>query len=153
MPDKPFKKVGKHLQGLRKIAGYKTQEDLAKPLGIGKGSVGHYETGRNLPHSRNWKKMLELLKCNSLDELFEPIIKGFKKNTEIESFIKRIKRLHNLIETSGQIKSFVKTLEKAYGLKQIKMNYLNIDKMKIEGKVAASPPVAYGGKKKENDKE
>ncbi len=48
-------------------------------------SVNYYEDGRN------WKKLLELLKCNSLDELFKPVVKGFEKNAEMELFIKRIK--------------------------------------------------------------
>ncbi len=89
MPIKQFKKLGKHLQGLRKIAGYKTQEDFAKVLKVSKSAIGNYENGRNLPNSKYWLKMLILLKCNSLDELFEPIIKGFEKNIEIEIFIKR----------------------------------------------------------------
>ena len=108
--------IGKYLQTLRVNAGYRRQIDLAKTLGISTGAIGHYESGRNLPRSKNWKKMLELLKCNSLDELFEPVIKGFEKNTEIESFIKRIKRLYNLQETNQQLNSFIEILEKAYGL-------------------------------------
>ena len=110
--------IGKHLQKLRKEAGYKTQDDLAIKSSISKSSIGNYESGQNSPSIELLPILMKYLKCNSLDELFEPLLKNIKKDTQLESFIKRIKRIYKIPEAKRKLHDDIDTIEKAYNLKQ-----------------------------------
>jgi len=116
LSDELLKDFGEYLQKLRLNAGYKTQELFAKALKISKSAIGNYEAGRNLPDHKYWKNILVLLKCNSLDELFKPLLKDLKKDTEMDLIIERIKRIYKIPEGKRKIIDYIDVLERAYNI-------------------------------------
>ena len=51
------------LKALRMLAGFKTQEDLAKKLNVSRATISNWENGLSKPPTKFLKKMAELLNC------------------------------------------------------------------------------------------
>ncbi|HEX5466229.1 MAG TPA: helix-turn-helix domain-containing protein [Candidatus Limnocylindrales bacterium] len=49
------------LKNARKRAGYASQDDLAKAMGVARGAVGNWETGRDRPSMANAERLATLL--------------------------------------------------------------------------------------------
>lgn len=116
MQNELLEKIGKHIQKLRKEAGYKTQESFAKELNISKSSVGNYESGQNLPSYKYWLQMIKLLKCNTIEELFEPLFIHVSKNSELESLLNRIKRVYKIPKANKELYHQLDIIERLYNI-------------------------------------
>jgi transcriptional regulator with XRE-family HTH domain len=54
--------TGDWLQNARRRAGYASEEALAEAMGISRGAVGNWETGRNRPSMANAERLAVLLR-------------------------------------------------------------------------------------------
>ena len=61
-----------------------TQDDLAKKLGLGKGTISNYESGYRTPQGNRLFELAEILDIN-INELFPPTIKSEKNISSIYS--------------------------------------------------------------------
>jgi len=116
MSKKLLESIGTHLKKLRIEAGYKTQEKFAKALNVSKSTIGNYEMGRNLPSSKYWERMINLLKCNTLDELFEPIFQHNRNTNKINELIAKVKRIYKNEDARRELYHQIDIINRLYNL-------------------------------------
>lgn len=61
------KRIGARVRQLRKRAGYRTQEALAKAAGLSDGAIGYIERGETAPATDNLKPLADALGCEVAD--------------------------------------------------------------------------------------
>ena len=82
--------IGTRIKERREELGY-TQTELAKKIGISKGSIGNYESGISSPNENILIKLFTILKCDA-NYLYQDEIKSMNAETLSESEKKHIKK-------------------------------------------------------------
>lgn len=107
-----LKKIGTNLRKLRLEIGM-DRESLSKMIKVNKTTISNWENGIRLPKLKYWMSLLIALKCNSLDDLFKPVIENFK-NDELDNLVFEIKDIFRNKEAKEELYIYLDIIKKRY---------------------------------------
>ncbi len=113
-----LKDFGAHFQKLRIEAGYEDQKEFAEALGVQPSTISMYENGRRLPKYIYWKKILKLLKCESLDILFKLIIGKLEDKDEMSTLIDHVRKIYKISGARNELYHQIDIIKRLYHLEK-----------------------------------
>lgn len=101
--------IGSRIKQRREELGL-TQPELAKLIGVSKGTIGNYETGLSAPNEKNFFKLFEVLKCDA-NFLYQDEMLMIDKDTITNDEKKIIKKYRSLDAHGKKLVDCVLNLE------------------------------------------
>ena len=102
--------IGSRIKQRREELGL-TQPELAKIIGVSKGTIGNYETGLSAPNEKNFFKLFDALKCDA-NFLYQDDMAIIDKENINAKELQHIKKYRTLDEHGKKMVDF--TLNEEY---------------------------------------
>jgi len=100
--------LAENLARLRINAGFKSQEEFAKRIGVTRGSVWKYEHGRNFFPIDKLPSVLKVLEC-SFEDLFYPIFQN-EKDWELDKIFNMVKKIYKIPDGKEEMEKELKKI-------------------------------------------